>query len=513
MALSEDEILEICIAAFARQPKLAALPVGQSSYAGQRARALSQLLAQVLASAEQYQRDSLPVVTYVDGVPTTQTSSAALENWAYTIGVPSNLGGYGRNGAVPATGGTATGTGSVPGTPISSGAVLSDPSGQVLLQLRTGVVVNGSGNISIVVDAVTTGSAGNLAVGTRLKWQSPPVGIAPYVYMTGATSGGYDVESDIALAQRILDYLRYPVQGGTPADIRRWAEESTDSEGRSIGVVRAYALPLRDGLGTCGVVALLAGSGSGRDPGATKAAQIQTYIDGKRIATDTITVYRPYMPSGEKLSIVIYIRPGSAFTWDWWYTNLPTAVVSAASTTLVLNAVTPFTLAAAVDAGKKPRIQLVGATPVPQVVRVLSYVDNSPAPGQATLTVDTAISGTPTEMYQAGGAVLPVALAVQNYIDSVGPSRLAGYLDPSDSWVDVVSVAGICQAALNATASDGRRVLDVVPNAGADPSSVLGVTIAVGAGTPATADVQMLDATPGQGPQIPELASVIILGG
>ena len=36
MALSEDEILEICIAAFARQPKLAALPVGQSSYAGQR---------------------------------------------------------------------------------------------------------------------------------------------------------------------------------------------------------------------------------------------------------------------------------------------------------------------------------------------------------------------------------------------------------------------------------------------------------------------------------------------
>ena len=95
-------------------------------------------------------------------------------------------------------------------------------------------------------------------------------------------------------------------------------------------------------------------------------------------------------------------RPGTAFTWDWWYTNLSTAVLSAASTTLVLNAVTPFTLAAAVDAGKKPRIQLVGATPVPQVVRVLSYVDNSPAPGQATLTVDTAISGTPTEMYQAG---------------------------------------------------------------------------------------------------------------
>ena len=350
-------------------------------------------------------------------------------------------------------------------------------------------------------------------MGTRLKWQSPPVGIAPYVNMTGATSGGYDVESDISLAQRILDYLRYPVQGGTPADIRRWAEESTDSEGRSIGVVRAYALPLRDGLGTCGVVALLAGSGSGRDPGATKAAQIQTYIDGKRIATDTITVYRPYMPSGEKLSIVIYIRPGAAFTWDWWYTNLPTAVLSAASTTLVLNAVTPFTLAAAVDNGKKPRVQLVGATPVPQVVRVLSYVDGSPAPGQATLTVDTAISGTPTDMYQAGGAVLPVALAVQSYIDSVGPSRLAGYLDPSDSWVDVVSIAGICQAALNATASDGRRVLDVVPNAGADPATLLGVTIAVGAGTPATADVQMLDATPGQGPQIPELASVLILGG
>ncbi len=512
---SEDQIFEIAVAAFARQPTLAKLPVGESSYLGQKARSLAQLLAQVLGTVKAADNDSLPVVTYTSGVPSTSASTLALDNWAFTLGLPSNrgLGQFGRNGAQAATGGTAQAVGTA-GLILVAGLVLTDLSGTVSFQLRTGVTIPISGTIGIVVDAVTVGKAGNLASGTKLRWQSPPPGLATVTTLTGAVSGGYDQEDDVHLALRIISFLQDPPQGGTATDIRRWAEAATDSDGRSVGVVRAYVYPLRDGVGSVAVVPLLGGSGAGRDPGATKAAQIQAYIDARRIATDTITVLRPQLPAGKKLTLTLRVKPAAGYAWDWEYGGLSTPVVSAVGTTLIINTLTPVPLATAINNGSKPRIQLIGGSPIPQVVRVLSFTDNLPLGGQATLVVDSTLSGAPTEMYPAGGAVLPVALAVQSLLDTViGPSRASGYAAPLDTWQDVVSVAAIAQTALDAVGADGQRALVLLPNAGADPSASVGVSIAIGVGLATTRDYQLEDATPGLGPQIPEVAQIVVLEG
>jgi hypothetical protein len=153
MALSEDEILEIGIAAFARQPKLAALPVGQSSYAGQRCAVLgaafgaSPRLGRAV-SARQLACRHLRRRCADDSDQLGSPRKLGLHHWrpVESRWLRSQWGGardgwHGDRDRKRA------------GYAYHSGAVLSDPSGTVLLQLRTGVVVDISGNISIIVDA------------------------------------------------------------------------------------------------------------------------------------------------------------------------------------------------------------------------------------------------------------------------------------------------------------------------------------------------------------------------
>jgi hypothetical protein len=65
---------------------------------------------------------------------------------------------------------------------------------------------------------------------------------------------------------------------------------------------------------------------------------------------------------------------------------------------------------------------------MPFVARVTAYALNTPS-GKCTLTLDTALTSNPgsgVSVYAGGPAVLPVALAVLSYVDSVGPSRGSG---------------------------------------------------------------------------------------
>ena len=186
---------------------------------------------------------------------------------------------YGRLAAQAARNGGATayGTG---GVVVATGAQLTDPSATTTVKLRTGFTMPGGGSQAIIIDAVTTGTSGNLPAGTVLRWSSPPPGLQATVTLTTAISGGRDAESDVDLALRLVRRLQNPPKGGTAADIREWAESAEDSDGALVGVLRSYQYPLRDGVGGVDVVALLAGTGQSRDPGATKAAQIQTWLDG-----------------------------------------------------------------------------------------------------------------------------------------------------------------------------------------------------------------------------------------
>lgn len=508
---TEQEVFEAAVGYFqvAHRDPITGLspPVGPNDFLGQQARALAGLIGEVLAAAQAADDDAVPG-TYTDatGVTRTRNSSKDLDDWATVLGVPSSTQGtFGRKSAQAARNGGATayGTG---GVVVSTSAQLTDPSGQTTVKLRTGFTMPGGGSKSIIIDAVTTGTAGNLPAGTVLRWSSPPPGLQATVTLTASLFDGFDVEGDVELALRIVRRLQNRPKGGTCADIREWAETAEDGSGALIGIFRSYQYPLRDGVGGVDVVALLGGSGQARDPGATKAAQLQTWLNAQRIATDTMRVVRPRFKSGEELTIAIEVHPAAGYDFEWSDAVGVTLVVSGTggSTTLTTDQNPQrASLRTAIDNGDKPRIAInIAGTPTPLVSRVTGY-------SGATLTLETALPTTLAggeTVWPAGGCTTPVASTILAYVDGVGPARGA-YADALDPWEDSVSIGRIAEVALSARdSSSGDRVCVWAPDVGAGT----GCTIKVGAGAAAGADFPLYDNVPGQGPQLPEVKAIIV---
>ena len=508
---TEQEIEEAAIGYFqvAHRDPISGLapPVGPNDFLGQQARALAGLIGEVLSAAEGADLDAVPgVYTDANGVTRTRNSSKALDDWAETLGLPSNsASSYGRKAAQAGQNGAGTAYGT-PAVIVSTGAQLTDPSGTITVKLRTGFTIPGGGSSAVILDAVTTGTSGNLPAGTVLRWSSPPPGLTATVTLTTAISGGVDVEADVDLALRLVRRLRSPPKGGTAADIREWAETAEDGAGALVGVVRAYVYPLRDGVGSADVVPLLTGTGQSRDPGATKATQIQTWIDDLRIATDSIRVVRPRFKSGEELTIQVKVHPIADYDFEWSDAAGATLVVSGSSgsTTLVTDQNPQrASLRDAIDNGIKPRIAInIAGTPTPFVSRVTAY-------SGANLTLETALPTTLAggeTVNPAGGVTTPVAAAVLAYVNSVGPAR-GSYADELDIWEDVVSIGRIAEVALAARDStSGDRVSLWIPEAG----NADGVTIKIGAGSATGDDYKLYDNVPNQGPQLPEVAAIIV---
>lgn len=514
--LTEAEVLNLAIAYFqvahtdpvtGRAPQL-----GPRSFLGQEARALAQTIGEVLAAAKGIDDDAIPSV-YIDasGVTRTRNSKRSLDDWADTLGLPSDVPGkYGRKGATTAKNGGATATGT-PGILVATAAQLTDPSGKITLKLRIGFTMPGGGSQAIVIDAVTAGSLARLPVGTLLRWTSPPPGLASTLTLTTALSGGGDIETDIELALRLVARLRDRPRGGSAYDWREWTEAAVDSTGSYIGVKRAYVYPVRDGAGSVSIVPLFGGSGRARDPGAAEAAKILAWLNLQKIATDTVYVVRPRFVSGEELTITATVEALPGFGFDWKDT-VPTHAIGGTGTSCIVD-VAPMSasLMAAVDNGNKPRIAInFPAQAVPFQARVTAYVLDSPVPGQTTLTLDVAMPATPANyrVYPGGGSTIPVAAAIADFVDNLGPSRSSGYGDPRDAWQDDVTVGQLAAVTLAAVdSSSGEKVVRKSPSVGLG----VGITIGVGAAAGTGDDFPTFDNVPGQGPQLVELKAIIVL--
>lgn len=510
---SDAEVEAICLAYFQAQPTIGDAPLGEGTFEGDLARALAGCLGTVLQTERDIYNDGIPgVIVDETGAQKTLMSTQGLDLWAFTLGLPSNKGAgkYGRNGSQPAKGGGGFATGT-PGTIVPTGTQLTDPSGQVILQLRSGVTIPVSGSIAVTLDAVTTGKAGNLPAGTLLRWQSPPVGLSSSLTLTSATVDGADTEENLQLALRVLDFLQHPPEGGTAADYKRWTLAAQDVDGRLLGIVGAYVYPHKAGTLTVSIIPLLGGSGAARDPGATKQAQVQAWLDGLRIVTDTVIVERPLLVSADKLTIFLRLLTAQGFAFDWNYTGTLPTILSGTGTSLVINlALPPPELQQAIDNGAKPRIHTnLSTSPIPFQSRVTAYQANTPALGQCTLTLETSLPVAPSGtslLWPGGPAVLPVALAVLAYVDSVGPSRQSGYA--AEVWEDSVSVARIAQTAIDARDATGAKVVMTLPNTGNYIGPPVGVQIQVGAGAANTQDFALYDN--GSGAQIPEVAAILM---
>lgn len=508
---TEDALLAIILARL--QTAYPSRAVGPRSFLGQFGRSIAQTLGAVQSAIADADRDGVPASEYVDGVLQSRASTARLDEWAVIFGLPSNrsAGAFGRNGATTARNGAGPVTGTV-GTIVAGGALLVDLSGQVQVELVSGVTVGAGGTIGGIFQATSPGAAGNLAAGTTLRWVSPGAGLSPYVTLSAPLTLGADTESDLTLLQRLLDWLRSPPHAGTPADLRRWVVEATDSTAASLGLDRGYVYKFRRGMCSSDVVITQPGTGQARDPGSTKAAAAQAYIDARRLPSESVKVVRPYFPSGQDLAIAVKGIPSLAGAFDWYSLAGVTIVSSTTTVVRILTTSIPDSLAAAVAAGRQPRIQfsLPSVSPLPFQRRIVS---RSTAMTQTLYTLDSALPAAPansSKIYPGGGCVAPVALAVLGYVDAVGPSQQSGLNDTiTDAWEAIVSIGRIAQAALGAVDASGARVLVYSPDVG----SGVGVTIKVGAGAASGADFILYDNVPGEGPQLPECSSIIVLAG
>lgn len=515
---SEEETCKLALAYFSEAFPGKAL--GPHSFLGQQARALAQLVGALQQAIADADGDAVPAYVSAAGELRSRCSSQALENWAFVYGLPSNRGNgvLGRNAAQRARGGTVLIKG-VPSTLIPAGSRLIDSTGQVAVELSSAVTLGAGGTIASV-EAVTPGTIGNLPAGLLLRFQAPPPGVSSSCVLITPLSGGIEEEEDLALLARLLRRLQAPPKGGTPSDIRVFAEQALDSTGQLVGIQRAYVYPHRDGVGTYDVVIELGGVGSERIPSVQQQAMVQAHLDALRVVTDTARVVLPRVEQSEMLRIWITCLPAPRYPFDWQDGGVPREVISATNTTWVVRGPAATSLFAAVDAysnritQEPPRLQLCipASSPLPVQVSVTAYAANTPAPGQTTLTVlplpDGALPPMGTVFF-AGGPVVPlVAPSLLAALGRVGPSRSSGYADPLDRWEDTVSISRLTSEALGTLGKDGQPVLLSSPGVGLG----VGIRIAVGAGSYTGQDIALFDNLPGQGPQIPACSHLYITG-
>ena len=341
---------------------------------------LSRSFARVMVLAQlqilQAGNDSVPAYQQdADGNIRSRCSSEALDAWAFVFGLPSGKPGvYGRRGATIATGGAGLPIG-VAGTVIPVGSQATDATGQIIVQTTALVTLAGSPN-SVPVRFVTktTGAQANLPVATQLTWTAPAAGLTSSITLSAGLSGAEDLESDTELVSRLLQRLQQPPRGGTAADYRYWAEESTDSNGALLDILRAFVFPERSGMGSVDLVPTLAGKGQGRSPTTDMIAAVQAFVNKLRPVTATVNVFAPYMPAGNALRVRVRATPSAAkngtYAWDWLDGGISTTITAHTANTVTVASI-PGLLQTAYLTGGSPRLQVVlsGASGEPLPLR------------------------------------------------------------------------------------------------------------------------------------------------
>ncbi|RKE35302.1 putative phage protein gp47/JayE [Paraburkholderia sp. BL23I1N1] len=103
-------------------------------------------------------------------------------------------------------------------------------------------VVSGT-TVTVNIQAVTAGSAGNCDVGTSVSLASAVTGIQSSGTVTATARSGTDVEEQDDFRDRVMLAFQDPVQGGAQTDYVKWARNVA-------GVTRAWCSPNGFGAGT-----------------------------------------------------------------------------------------------------------------------------------------------------------------------------------------------------------------------------------------------------------------------
>ncbi|MGC2775687.1 MAG: baseplate J/gp47 family protein, partial [Bradyrhizobium sp.] len=172
---------------------------------------------------------------------------------------------------------------------IDPGAIFTRQDG-IKYTATAGAVISQAGNLSVAVDAIANGSAGNSIAGTPLDITSgasgPGLDTATAEVDTAGIVAGLDVEDDETYRQRILFRKRNPPNGGSAADYVMWGTQVP-------GVTRVFVERLFNGAGTVRVFPLMDNIYPNGIPQAADIARVAGFIDTVQPAGAIVTVAAP----------------------------------------------------------------------------------------------------------------------------------------------------------------------------------------------------------------------------
>lgn len=164
------------------------------------------------------------------------------------------------------------------------------------------VSIDAGGTVLVSVEAVESGTAGNVPAGAINQLMKPISGVKA-VNNPEATSGGTPVESDEDLIARYLERAQKPNETGNKNSYVLWAKEVP-------GVGGAICIPLWNGPGT---VKVLITDSTGAPANPTLVQQVQDYIspapgmgEGKAPIGANVTVMAPTAVSIDVTATLTY---------------------------------------------------------------------------------------------------------------------------------------------------------------------------------------------------------------
>lgn len=385
------------------------------------------------------------ISTVVSQLLPDQAKGAWQDRWGAIIDVPRRVAGPSQGTAALLVTGT-------PATPVPSGLgnELAHADGTLYQITTVGAVLDGGGNATVSVLAVSTGVQTNKRTGDTLTFVAPPPGINGTATLTADLVDGVDIEGDEELRPRQLDYFAAPPEGGDPSDYVQWAL-------RVPGIAWAGVMPLRSGLGTVDMAVLGPGSGAARILGDTSAAL--AYIQALLPAGMKPTAFQLLTVTAVPQDVTIYISidSQSGFKWDWDDGGVGTAIVAASS---VASTITLGAVPAGLTAGKRITVDGEEALVTNIVGLVLTLSFTSPATWFSY--------GDPTglDVRASGDLVVPVRKAIAARFDQLGPARSTYSFGV---WDDTLRIAKLEASAIDvAGVQDAHLVTPAANVANAD---------------------------------------------
>jgi uncharacterized phage protein gp47/JayE len=138
----------------------------------------------------------------------------------------------------------------------------------------------------VILKAAVEGRLGNTLPVTTLNLETPILNVGAFTVGDGGVSGGTDVESDSSLRSRILNRLRNPPHGGSPAEYVGWARELP-------GVTRVFVKRATPGAGSVTILFMMDDSYVSGIPAASDVAALDDYLDTVAPAMANIIVQAP----------------------------------------------------------------------------------------------------------------------------------------------------------------------------------------------------------------------------